>query len=241
MKKLFLLVTLVLCLALSVQALAGTKDLAITRVDDATVANLSAARAECVVGNLNPIAYSITDWVYGLEAYKYLFDPTVGCDLCQSGLVVREVHFLLNFGVEDVPATFSAYADVEESIWDAAIGCLYPGPEICVSDPVEFTVDTEGLYDFSIPIVCECMEVGYPYFLSFHFTTEFPETGRPDIITDEAPLGCVSWNDYGTGWFDLVNDFDLPGEIIMWADADCCEDPVATETKTWGDIKSLYR
>ena len=240
MKKLLIFVAMILCIALAGSVLAA-KEVKMTRLDDAVVENLATSRGDCVVGNMNPTAYAITDWVWGLEGYKYLFDPSQGCGAtCVNGLTVTDVHMLLNFGPEDVPSTFSAYVDVEESVWDDLLGCWFPGPEICVSDVVEFTVTEAGLYDFTIPVVCDCMEFGYQYLLSFHITTEFPEAGRPDIITDEFPVGCTSWNDYGFGWQDMQG-FDLPGEIIMWADANCCENPVATETETWGSIKSLYR
>jgi hypothetical protein len=38
-----------------------------------------------------------------------------------------------------------------------------------------------------------------------------------------------------------VGDAGFPGNILMWGDVVCCEDPVATESRSWGAIKSLYR
>lgn len=140
-----------------------------------------------------------------------------------------------------MPATFSAGVDVANAVWDPSRECLRPGSAFCISDAAEFTVEAAGLFEFSIPFTCECLDVSSPYFLSFHVTTVFPETGRPDLLTDEAPLGCTSWNDFGSGWIDLVTENELPGEIIIRASAECCDDPLDAENKNWGDIKSLYR
>lgn len=62
-----------------------------------------------------------------------------------------------------------------------------------------------------------------------------------EMITDDFPTACTSFNDWGSGWHDLVVDFGFPGNLVMWADAMCCEDPIAQERRTWGDVKSLFR
>jgi hypothetical protein len=40
---------------------------------------------------------------------------------------------------------------------------------------------------------------------------------------------------------DLVMDSGIPGDNVMFADIDCCENPVANENSTWGEMKNQYR
>jgi len=40
----------------------------------------------------------------------------------------------------------------------------------------------------------------------------------------------------------LENDYFGPiGDLQIWADALCCEDPVSTDTRSFDAIKSLFR
>ncbi|MFH1573154.1 MAG: hypothetical protein ABIG68_04180, partial [Acidobacteriota bacterium] len=63
----------------------------------------------------------------------------------------------------------------------------------------------------------------------------------PGIVTDDRPIECTSYNDWGLGWSDLTAEQDFPGNILMRADVLCCEYPVGAESRTWGGVKSLYR
>jgi hypothetical protein len=72
----------------------------------------------------------------------------------------------------------------------------------------------------------------------------FDPAGEVNLYTDDIPVGCTSWineND-GSGWVDLVNGPPgFPGELLIFGNVNCCEEPVATEDRTWGDVKSLFR
>lgn len=197
----------------------------------------------CQMGNLNPIAFALTDWIWGAEIYKYMFyaDPAQ-CAACTEGFTVESVNLVLQFGVEDVPSTFDCRVDFEEAIWDEALQCNLPGPEICVSSTYTVTIDTPGLYNITLPMdtACACAHFGYWYGIGFEFVTAFTSGMEPDIVVDEYPLGCTSYNDYGAGWIDTI-DFGFPGEISMTAEIACCDNPVAAEQDTWGDIKAMFR
>ena len=248
MKKLSIAVLTITCLVLVAGTALAAREVIVTPVTgDVTQytpgISPSGADGVCQMGNLNPLAFAITDWVWGAEKYKYLYyaDPA-GCTACTEGFTVEAVTLYLQFGVEDVPVTFEARADFEEAIWDDALQCYYPGPEICVSPDYTVTIDAAGLYAISLPMdtACACAEFGHWYGISFEFLTSFDSDGRPDLITDEFPVGCVSWNDYGAGWEDL-QDFGFPGEVSMTADIVCCANPVSTEKNTWGEIKAMFR
>lgn len=199
------------------------------------------ANPVCEVGNLNPIAFAITGWVLGMEKYKTLFtaDPT-GCSICTEGFNVASVGLFMQFGLEDVPATFDARVDFEEAVWDESLGCFLPGATICQSSVYTITIDAPGLYNIALPLdtACACAEFGFTYGIGFEFLTAF--ASAPDLITDAFPIGCTSYNDYGSGWVDLFG-FGFPGETIMKAEIECCNNPVATEGSTWGSIKSMFR
>jgi len=148
---------------------------------------------------------------------------------------------LVQFGFEDVPVTFDAAVGIATATHcSMPICCDSPLYEYCVSDVYTITIDTPGLYDLALPLTCECAFVNYAYFLTFHFLTPFAEGMRPDLITDDVPWECKSYNDYGAGWEDLFG-YSMPGGTVMYADAACCEQPVGGESTTWGGVKSLYR
>lgn len=248
MKKLSIAVLTVMCLVLVAGTALAAREVTVTPVTGDAIPynpgiNPSGADGVCEMGNPNALAWAVPDYVWGAEKYKYLYyaDPA-GCAACNEGFTVESVTIFLQFGVEDVPSSFGARADFEEAIWDDALQCWYPGPEICASPDYTVTIDAAGLYAITLPmnVVCSCAEFGHWYGISFEFLTAFDSGMEPDLITDDSPVGCVSWNDYGAGWADL-QDFGLPGEISMTADIVCCSNPVPAEKNTWGEIKAMFR
>ena len=125
----------------------------------------------------------------------------------------------------------------------AAAKCYAPGVVECVSPLWTVDIDTPGLYGIALPLFywCDCAFLDCEYFLAVNIATAFPETQRPDLVTDEFPTTCASYNSYGFGWEDLVAAYGLPGNIVVWADIICCDDPLASEPGTWGSLKQLYR
>ena len=250
MKKMTIAVLSVLCLTLMTgPSFAADRQAIVTPVSgdavsyNPTITPSNPNPVGCQVGNLNPIAFAITDWVWGLEKYKYMFyaDPDQ-CGLCTDGFTVGSVSLVMQFGPEDVPATFDARVDFEEALWDDALQCNVPGPEICVSSNYTVTIDTAGLYNITLPMDagCACAHFGYWYGISFEFLTAFTSGMEPDMVTDNIPVGCTSWNDYGAGWLDTI-DFGFPGEISLSAEIICCGNPVPVENSRWGDIKAMFR
>ncbi len=241
MRKLFLLSVCLLLVAGT--AMAAEKTVVVTPVTG-EIMNISQAGASgaCQVGNLNAPAYAITDWIWGQETYKYLFDADqAGCVACPAGFQVETVHFFMQFGADDVPVSFDCSVDFEETIWDETLGCFLPGAVISQSPAYTVTIDAAGMYDIALPMDSAnspCAYFGYKYAIGMNFLTAFDSL--PDAITDGVPVGCTSYNDYGMGWYDLL-DFGFPGEIVMFADIVCCENPVETEDSTWGEVKSLFR
>jgi hypothetical protein len=239
MFKLTLLLTIALVMSAPAFAL-GDKVPAPVRLDTDVIHSLVTDVADdCLVGNPNGVYFAIPDWIWGAEIYTYLFDPMDTCD-CAAGLEVQTLHMIVQFGAEDVPATFDVFVDIGAAVWDDASGCWQPGPATCSTEINQITVENAGLYDIAVSVDdCACMEMVHQYSISYNFVTAF--SSNPDIVTDQFPSSCTSWNDYGLGWFDLVEDFGYPGNLLMWADSECCESPVGNADASWGGVKSLYR
>ncbi len=194
----------------------------------------------CFLGNLNAVAWNVTGWFTGQEAYKYLFHPWDNCD-CQWGFWVGNVHILMNFAPENnYPYEFDCYVDLEDALWDPAVGCWVPGIEDCVSPLFTVTIPQTGLYDIAIPLgeFCDCAFMDYWYFLSFHFPDPMPGVG---LIMDDSPTPCTVYNDWGAGWTDLYSTFSEIGNLIMYAEATCCDVPVDGDDDSWGKVKSIFR
>ena len=245
MKSKMLMILLVCFVMMATVAVAneGTA----TRIDRADLQDMTILTPlnDGLVGNAyNDIGHSIPDWLVGDEAYKYLINPSAELPDCLAGFQMLSIGMVLDFpeGLPD-PYYIFAYGDLETAVWDEDLGCYVPGAEEYTGPLTTFSVGP-GLRIIDLPMPdCACAfidgpgGVPYMYMLSVHFVG--PVTA--DLVTDEFPVGCTSWNNKGDGWVDLVTDSNFPGELIIYGNVNCCNEPVATEDKTWGDVKSLFR
>jgi hypothetical protein len=133
--------------------------------------------------------------------------------------------------------------NVEEASYPAGPGCPTPGPVHCSSGLFSVTLPGSGLYDIALPINCGCLTMDRVYLLSFYIDSFSCATGTtPDLVLDAGPPAlCMNWNNYGAGWIDLLATYPTwPGQLLFFADVDCCTAPVPVEESTWGAIKALY-
>ncbi len=247
-KLMMLLVCFVMMATVAVAKEAPT----VTRIDPVDLQDMTILTppGDGLVGNAyNPIGGSVSGWLVGDEAYKYLFNPAEDHPEnlldCPTGFQLLSIGMVLDFPDDlDYPHVFMAYGDLESAVWDEVLECYVPGAEECTGPLTTFTINGPGsrVIELLMPD-CACANiygpggVSYNYMLSVHFVG--PVTA--DILTDAFPVGCTSWNNYGFGWDDLVIDIGFPGELLMFGNVTCCDEPVATEGKTWGDVKSLFR
>jgi hypothetical protein len=239
-----ILFTIMLCLAMTVSALAADRDVNITPLKGPVLSiDQTTPRSVCIYGHDAAAAYAITDYIWGQESYATVFNAAQPVCACTSGFTIEQVHFYMNFRVEDVPSTFDASVEFRENAIDVTTGCSVPGPVICESPLYTVNITNPGLYDIALPMTAgagACAYFGYDYAVSINFPNAFPPTQRPDAVTDGAPVGCVSYNNYDAGWLDTVS-LGFPGELVMYADVICCEPPVPSDEPSWGELKSLYR
>jgi hypothetical protein len=192
----------------------------------------------CQVGNLNPAAWAINNFIYPPEEYKLAFDPSATCSACPIGFDVNTITIhLQTAGACNIVMGI----DVEEASYPNSPTCPEPGAVMCASGLFTVTLPSAGGWLVGLPIDCDCLTMDRLYLLSVHFesTTCNPV---PDLITSASANPCTNWNNYGTGWYDLLAGYPTwPGDLRIWADAECCSPPVPVEPSTWGAIKEIYK
>jgi hypothetical protein len=210
-------------------------------LSDQALTRLQAAPApvfleQCAVGNLNPPTYAINNFLYPPEEYQLSFDPTPACGSCPVGFHVEQIHIALSF---PSACSITLAANLTEPDLATSVDCPPPGAYLCDSQSYLVSVPAAGLYDVVLPVSCDCAFVrGYRYNLSVYF---LQMVCNASLLTDNQPSLCSSWNNYGAGWDDLRATYQgWPGNLLIWADAACCEEPVPVGGATWGAIKSLY-
>lgn len=195
----------------------------------------------CSVGNPEAPYWTYGNWIMGGETYAYLINPPAEGCTCGAGFKLDRVYMMMQFGLEDVPVTFDAYAGLASAVWNPTRGVYVPGPEYCTSPNWSITASGAGLYDIYVDLAdaCPCASTTEPYFITFHLPNGF--AWWPSALEDNTPQAGISWYDSGFGWSDLVGDFGWWGNNIMHADVTCCETPVPEEKANWGGVKSLWR
>jgi len=194
----------------------------------------------CQVGNLNPAAWAITNLIGPGVAYKLAFDPKATCSACPIAIDINSITIQLQTaGACDIVMS----VDVEEADYPNDPNCPEPGTEHCTSSLYTVSLPGAGGWLVNLPIDCVCLPVDRIYLLSVHFesTTCDPV---PALVTSASANLCTNWNNLGTGWgwYDLLVQFpNWPGDLRIYADADCCSAPVPVEKRTWGAIRSLYQ
>jgi hypothetical protein len=221
-------------LCLPVQAAREVEVRSLSGVDPQNIYVGREPSEQCVVGN-SYANWAISGWAIPPEEYALVFEPLATCSVCPVGFDINTIHVVVQ-----VEAACDIYmsVDVEEAAGPDT--CLSPGPELCRSDDYEVNLSSAGVYDIGLPIDCPCLWSGWTYLLSFHFDAIYPESAEIQIVTNDYPTVCTSWNDWGSGWYDLVADAGFPGNLTIYADAECCETSGAEPT-SWGMTKRLFR
>lgn len=203
----------------------------------------------CQIGNLNPAAWAISGFIAPPEDYKLVFDPGTTCSVCPTGFQVTTISIHLQ---TDTTCTFVMSVDLERAVLESP-GCYAPGPVLCATGLYQVDIPSAGGWIIGLPVSVddcqECPEYGCfsmtdgPYCLSVHFESMSVPSSHVDLVTDAGPaVNCLNWNNYGTGWYDLLGAYPTwPGQLKIFADATCCGTPSSVENDSWGCIKAVYR
>ena len=195
----------------------------------------------CVLGQNGPPAFNVNYLLPPNDAYYTLLDP-VNCSCPNGQIALQMAHVALQF---PVACTQQVSVAIVPAIIDAN-GCASPDPNTKICAPLLYNLSppAAGAYLFNLPLPANCC-VTSKVFLEINFVTAgvgcSSSTTRPRLITDNTCEPCTSWNIYpGGGPDDLCVDIGFPGNPMMYVDGDCCATTDA-HSKTWGQLKSLYR
>ncbi len=108
--------------------------------------------------------------------------------------------------------------DVEEVDPDQSTeGCPFPGALLGISDEFGYVIPAGGYYllvtSFDEPVL-----VTGQYFAGLYFGSGV-DALNPALILDNDPYLCVSWNDWGAGYVDLISNpyYNFPGNLVMYS------------------------
>lgn len=192
------------------------------------------AVTDCLAGNATAtVTYS--GWWSGNESYARLLPATAPACGCNVGISVTTAHMLLFL---EPGADITVQARLLTAVGEPA--CLAPGTTLAMSLPRRIRgVTSPGVVDVAVPCDFVCAETGQDYFL----VIDFVSGAAPGLALVGGGTGhdCMTWNDWGTGWVDLVGSMGFLNDLTMWADLDCCYQAIGVERGTWGGIKSIYR
>lgn len=192
----------------------------------------------CQVGNLNSPAWAIGDFIIPPEEYLQVFMPSATCPNCQAGVDVNSISIVLQ---TDAAASLQMNVFLSTAVFPDSPTCPVPGSTFCTGPLNQVDIPGAGIYSITLPIDCSCLDQSGTYLLGIHFeSASVTGGGVPDLVSDTYPVACASWNIFSASIFDLVTDFGFPGQIAIYADAECCEG-TGTEKSSWGKIKELYR
>lgn len=200
-------------------------------------------------------------WLQASEAYHayvagLTFHPKANACPCRGGFVPTAYHLVIaKVGAEPVNAQFTL------TLGDAWKLDLYPPGTVCFDPPSGFVgprysygfycrtgVETavlvdEGWYElrFTGLPTCGCVSLDYAHAMLMYpwYATDWGTSLF--LAIDDAPDHCPDYYanpSMGHLWFTGI---EAPGNLIMWADASCCEPAVATMTLPWGSLKVRYR
>jgi len=173
---------------------------------------------DCVYGNddTGTIPGYYGSWWTGLETYAVRVDPLSESCACGDGFNVRGVHMYLYLETASSPQVRALLAADNGGV---------PGAILDASDPITVTSPaSNGYYDVEIPtdFLCQDPATG-PYYVLFEFLDAAGPVGIP---VDGADTPGLCFNDWGSGWQDLSAQ-GFVGDIMIWADVDCCNAGVA--------------
>jgi len=192
---------------------------------------------DCVIGSQDFDGYQgyYSDWWAAGDAYAILVNQlNEGCE-CEIGVQIKAIHMYIH---ANQFCSFTVRAELFNAV--AHSGSYIPGELLAYSNTMTFDgFPDEGNYDLEVPITTNCQEVNYPLFIVFRY---MPQSlgSFVGIPVDGSPTAEYGFCDWGIGWHDTVVQHGWVGDFYVWADVDCCDDPVTNEMNGWGAVKQLF-
>lgn len=203
--------------------------------------------SSCFFGNLRTPGALESFGVDILSFHAEIDSIACGCD---GGWMVSEVHLLLA-NPTDGPVGLGVQLCVDGQGWATyPSGCLEPHPgyfgelsnwysNILLPEP--------GYYELIVTSSSPCAFFCYEYFLKCFAWNDMDarlvvdaDGARECEVLEGVHMGMHWW------WVDPHYTYENPWQLtsgapIWWVEAACCETPVAAESRSWSNVKSLYR
>jgi hypothetical protein len=174
----------------------------------------------CAIYEGGDPTWLIYPWVEGDELFKSYQNPSATCTDPYPFSIDR-VHLILYcVGAGSLQLS----ADIE-LVDNSVPGCPHPGEMLDITPLYEYVIPGEDLYFITVPLDSPVVVDG-PFFVGLYIAS----SGNPDIaaiVTDDTPVGCVSYNDWGYGYVDLdtvYTDPDgtgpiktFPGRMVLYS------------------------
>ena len=193
------------------------------------------------IGNLNDPVQSVPDLLFGDQKFAYLVFPDQQVNCPGGGCVLQNVNMYLDFSDQQVPQTITVSGGFITAVPNPDGEGFIPGDDLCVAPPIQITILEPGLQLITIPVadVCDSVPVDEAYFLNINYVGDAVASLA---IDNEPEAGIVYW-DNGQGYTDMIDvivDKTSDGKVIIWGDI-ICSIMVGVESRTWQDVKGLFR
>lgn len=214
----------------------------------------SASQGEFVMGQRLPVAGYALDEMHNdnfptfPNYYVVPFCPGQMPEVpCSAGWRIDAVHFVfasLALEPTEIPLRF----DIAEGYPTSGIpqGLTLPWTEGTEALLPTVPVPGAGFYELVVPAPeWECMYLDFWYGISH--TQGFGGGSYPPYtfqyaVDDAYDFSCPDLRSWSMGGFGIqFGILELPGDLVMWVDGSCCENPVGVETLNWGGVKVRYR
>jgi hypothetical protein len=205
--------------------------------------------ADCIMGNTDDPGYILPAEAFSRLFNSYTFNPNLFDCNCDAGFQVEAYHFIV---AKTGTASSQLYIDL--SLGDSyLLPDFPPGPECsrpsngtgysfgryCHGDNGYTNLTDSGFYKITLTNIsaCDCVYTSYAHSFTFFLF------GAEDIflVTNVDPGHCPDFTgdpSMGSIWWDEI---DAPGNMSIWADVNCCLDPVGTEECNWERVKAFYK
>lgn len=169
---------------------------------------------QCTLRMVGDSYWAVESWLVGDEIYKVYQDVSLLNNECSYPLYVTHVAFEIQC---TYAGTLWVQADIEELDSLSTENCPYPGYVLGITEDLPFDIPGSGSYLIIMPFD-EPVMVDGPFFAGCYFAAETYNL-NPSLITDDDPYLCVSWNDWGEGYVDLISNpyFNFPGNLVMYS------------------------
>ncbi len=201
----------------------------------------------CVMGNLNAPAFMLDTSLIDPNFLTLTFNPNDFFCSCTEGFRVLSVHLVVAY-TDSVEFTMNYQArlahgfplsepplECHQPISQSSQHSLWPWAE--VYNDVTVTLERPGYYEIDIDADGECAYLDYAYGISLFSGWSENHT----VATDDNSNHCPDFLFASMGEIYWWVPFNAPGNMIVWANIECCENPVGTESLSWGSLKALYR